>query len=66
MFTFQNLQKEQMTTIKDLEREVMAMRGKHSDAIQQLKTKFLNEKREYQHDSDNKITALAKQANKVS
>ena len=43
----------------------MTMRGKHSDAIQQLKTRFLNEKREYQHDSDNKISALAKQANKV-
>jgi len=61
---YKNLQRDQQATIKDLEREVMAMRAKHSDAIQQLKTKFLNEKREFQHDSDNKITALAKQANK--
>jgi len=61
---FKDLQKDQLTHIKELERKVMTMRGKHSDDIQQLKTKFLNEKREYQHDSDNKISALAKQANK--
>jgi hypothetical protein len=54
-----------MGRIKELEREVMVMRGKHSDAIQQLKTRFLTEKRDYQLDSENKINSMAKQANKV-
>ena len=43
----------------------MVMRGKHSDAIQQLKSQFLKEKRQYQADSDAKTSAMAKQANKV-
>ena len=41
------------------------MRGKHSDAIQQLKSRFLKEKRDFQHDSEAKITSMSKQANKV-
>ena len=44
----------------------MLMRGKHSDAIQQLKARFLLEKRQFQEESQNKITSMAKQANKVS
>ena len=62
----QNLQTEQLTRIKELEREVMVMRGKHSDAIQQLKAHFLQEKRSFQQDSEMKIQAMAKQANQVS
>ncbi len=54
-----------MNKIKELEKEVMVMRGKHSDAIQQLKSQFLKEKRQYQADSDAKTSAMAKQANKV-
>ena len=42
------------------------MRGKHSDAIHTLKSRFLREKREYQHESEHKISSMAKQANKVS
>jgi hypothetical protein len=42
------------------------MRGNHSEAIQILKTKFLDEKHDYQHESDSKIQAMAKQANKVN
>ena len=41
------------------------MRGKHSEAIQQLKSQFLKEKKQYQSDSDAKINAMAKQATKV-
>ena len=62
---FQDLQRDQLARIKELEREVMHMRGNHSEAIQQLKTKFLDEKRDYQQESDSKIQAMAKQANKV-
>ena len=65
-FNFKNLQQEQLARIKELEKEVMVMRGKHSDAIQQLKSNFLNEKRDFQQDSESKIQAMAKQANKVT
>ena len=65
-FNLKNLQQEQLARIKELEKEVMVMRGKHSDAIQQLKSNFLNEKRDFQQDSESKIQAMAKQANKVT
>ena len=65
-FYVKNLQQEQLARIKELEKEVMVMRGKHSDAIQQLKSNFLNEKRDFQQDSESKIQAMAKQANKVT
>ena len=43
----------------------MQMRGKHSDTIQQLKARFLKEKKEYQQNSEQRVSAMAKQANKV-
>jgi len=61
---FKSLQQEQLGRIKELEKEVMVMRGKHSDAIQQLKSRFLKEKREFQQDADYKISTMSKQANK--
>lgn len=64
--SFQDLQTDQLDKIKELEKEVMVMRSKHSDTIQQLKSTFLAEKREYQQDSESRITALEKLANKVS
>ena len=63
--TFQKLQTEQLSSIKNLEKEVMKLRSKHSDTIQQLKSQFLRDKREYQQDSENKITTLQRKANKV-
>ena len=59
------MQQEQLDKIKELEREVVVMRGKHSNAIQQMKINFLNEKKEFQQNADQKIQAMAKQANKV-
>lgn len=61
----QTLQHEQVGRIKELEKEVMVMRGHHSDTIQQLKSRFLREKRDFQQDSDAKISSMSKQANKV-
>jgi len=52
--------------IKQLEREILQMRGKHSDTIQQLKAKFLQEKSEYTEESNEKIEELSREANKVS
>lgn len=41
------------------------MRGKHSEAIQKLKSQFLREKRSYQKESDEKIHEMAQQASQV-
>ncbi|KAK2186256.1 hypothetical protein NP493_207g01049 [Ridgeia piscesae] len=60
---YRNLQYEQASRIKELEKEVSIMRGKHSDSIMQLKSRFLKEKREYLHDAASKVVAMAKEAN---
>ena len=44
----------------------MKLRSKHSETIQQLKAQFLRDKREYQQDSENKISSLERKANTVS
>ncbi|XP_021351057.1 coiled-coil domain-containing protein 166-like [Mizuhopecten yessoensis] len=58
------LQTEQLNKIKELEKEVMQMRTKHSETIQSLKSTFLRDKREFQNDSENRISTLQKKANK--
>ena len=62
---FQELQREQQDRIKELERKVMQKRAEHSEAMQKLKTDFLTQKRNYQNEADTKVSAMAKQANKV-
>lgn len=62
----QNLQNQQLTRIKELETEVTQMRSTHTHAIQDLKSKFLSEKKTYQNDSDNKINTMTRLANTVS
>lgn len=42
------------------------MRAKHSETIQKLKAQFLQEKKQFQDQSDTRIQAMAKQANQVS
>lgn len=59
------LQCDQKAEIAHLEREVHMMRGKHSEAIQKLKSQFLREKRSYQRESDDKIQEMAQQASQV-
>lgn len=61
---YKNLQTEQLTKIRDLERQVSEMRAHHTHAIQNLKADFLRQKREYQNDSDTRIQSLEKKANK--
>ena len=41
------------------------MRAKHSETIQKLKAQFLQEKKQFQDQSDTRIQAMAKQANQV-
>lgn len=59
---YQALQRDQKAEIAHLEQEVHMMRGKHSEAIQKLKSQFLREKRSYQRESDDKIQEMAQQA----
>lgn len=61
---YRELREDQLRKIKQLEREVLHMRGKHSETIQQLKSKFLQEKSEYTNESDAKIQVLATESNK--
>ncbi|XP_041363057.1 basal body-orientation factor 1-like [Gigantopelta aegis] len=61
---YKDLQTEQLTKIRDLEKDVKQMRAKHSEAIQQLKSDFLKQKREFQSDSENRIHSLETKANK--
>ena len=49
-----------------MEGEVTVMRSTHTNAIQDLKSKFLAEKRTYQNESDSKINTMTKLANTVS
>lgn len=60
------LQQEQTATIRELERDTISLRVKHADAIQEMKTKYVTERQEYQIASQQKIADLTKQANKVS
>ncbi|XP_050393685.2 coiled-coil domain-containing protein 153 [Patella vulgata] len=61
---YKNLQTEQLNKIKELEKEVMQMRVKHSETIQDLKANFLEKKRNYEDDSTSRIQTLEKKANK--
>lgn len=45
---------------------MMQMRAKHSDTIQQVKSTFLKDKKEYEEDSREKINTLERLANKVN
>ena len=49
-----------------MEEEVQQMRAKHSETIQKLKAQFLQEKKQFQDQSDTRIQAMAKQANQES
>ena len=42
------------------------MRSKHSETIQSLKSRFLKDKWKYQQESEARISAMSKQANKVT
>ena len=44
---------------------MLGMRGHHTETIQKLKSQFLKEKKEFQHESEAKIQEVAKQANRV-
>jgi len=61
----QELRGQQLGRIQELERELLALRSRHTDTIQQLKKAFLQEKHDCQANADKKISEMSKQANQV-
>jgi len=61
----QVLRQEQLRRIRELEQELMALRGRHTETIHQLKKVFLQEKHDCQANADKKISEMSKQANQV-
>jgi len=51
--------------IRELEREIMSLRSRHTEKIQELKTAFLREKRECEISAEKKIADMSKQASQV-
>jgi len=64
-FVRQVLRQQQVGRIGELERELMALRGRHTETIQQLKKAFLQEKHDCQANADRRISEMSKQANQV-
>jgi len=60
------LRQQQVGRIAELERELMALRGRHTETIQQLKKAFLQEKHDCQANADRRISEMSKQANQVT
>lgn len=60
-----SLQEAQEAAIAQLEKEVDLKRFKHSDAVQKLKSAFLNEKRTFQANADAKVADMQQKANEV-
>ncbi|XP_054841930.1 coiled-coil domain-containing protein 166 [Eublepharis macularius] len=61
---FKELQLEQITRIRELEKELLAMRIQHSEQMHKVKSQFLQQKAEYEMESQQKVQALAKLAEK--
>ncbi|XP_062507457.1 coiled-coil domain-containing protein 166-like isoform X3 [Corticium candelabrum] len=60
---YKSLQEAQEAAIAQLEKEVDLKRFKHSDAVQKLKSAFLNEKRTFQANADAKVADMQQKAN---
>jgi len=61
---FQVLQQEQENEISSLEKKMSEIRIKHSEAVQKLKGKFLEEKNTFQKQSEDELMELTKEAKK--
>ncbi|XP_008121680.2 coiled-coil domain-containing protein 166 [Anolis carolinensis] len=61
---FKELQAEQLARIRELERELLAMKIHHSEQMHLVKSRFLQQKAEYEAESQQKVQALAKRAEK--
>lgn len=61
---FKELQSTQQTRIRELEKELLMAKIQHSEHMQRVKTRFLQQKAEYEIESQEKVEALAKRAEK--
>ena len=61
---FKELQSDQLTRIRELEKELLAMKIHHSEQMHKVKSQFLQQKAEYEMASQQKVQALAKRAEK--
>ncbi|XP_029452227.1 coiled-coil domain-containing protein 121 [Rhinatrema bivittatum] len=61
-----DLQQEQQSRVKELEREVMTSRGQHVQNLLQIKSTFLQEKAAFEKDSQQQILMLTKQAHEAA
>ncbi|XP_077207343.1 coiled-coil domain-containing protein 166 [Paroedura picta] len=61
---FKELQVEQLSRIRELEKELLAMKIQHSEQMHKVKSQFLQQKAEYEMESQQKVQALAKLAEK--
>ncbi|CAL1543370.1 unnamed protein product [Lymnaea stagnalis] len=59
---YKDLQSDQLNKIKELEQEVVKMRAHHTTCVQQMKSDFLREKKDFQHDSEFRVQSLEKKA----
>ncbi|XP_074841640.1 coiled-coil domain-containing protein 166 [Carettochelys insculpta] len=59
---FKDLQLEQLSRIKELERELLLTKIQHSEQMHKVKSRFLQAKAEYELDSHQKVQSLAKRA----
>ncbi|KAJ6651600.1 hypothetical protein lerEdw1_020801 [Lerista edwardsae] len=58
------LQLEQLTCIRELEKKLLAMKIQHSERMHKVKSRFIQQKTEYELESQEKVQALAKKAEK--
>ncbi|XP_067416138.1 coiled-coil domain-containing protein 166 [Emydura macquarii macquarii] len=59
---FKDLQLEQLSRIKELEKELLITKIQHSEQMHKVKSRFLQAKAEYEQDSHQKFQSLAKRA----
>ncbi|KAJ6654085.1 hypothetical protein lerEdw1_007449 [Lerista edwardsae] len=61
---YKDLQSTYQTRIRELEKELLTAKIQHSEHMQRVKTRFLQQKAEYEIESQEKVEALAKRAEK--
>ncbi|XP_015673387.1 coiled-coil domain-containing protein 166-like [Protobothrops mucrosquamatus] len=61
---FRELQSDQLARIQELEKDLLAMKIHHSEQMHTVKSRFLQKKAEYEMESQQRVQALAKKAEK--
>ncbi|XP_066479130.1 coiled-coil domain-containing protein 166 [Tiliqua scincoides] len=64
MQPWKDLQFQQLTRIRELEKELLVMKVQYMEQMHKVKSRFLQQKAEYEMESQHKIQALAKLAEK--